>query len=143
LRHDLRRQSIGGHVLGARKIGLALPFEVIILCGAILLFVERHEVGEPTPGHQSLRIRLPDGDVVLCSDACYMRRSLDEMLLPGSSLAASEDDMLDGLQRLARLRRQGARLIYGHDPEQWKLLNSGPLEEITWSKLAAAQASPA
>src|SRR5262249_50661753 len=35
-----------------------------------------------TPGHQSLRVRLDSGEVVLTSDACYLRRTLEELRLP-------------------------------------------------------------
>ena len=35
-----------------------------------------------TPGHQSLRVRLDCGDVVLTGDACYLRRTLEELHLP-------------------------------------------------------------
>jgi hypothetical protein len=35
-----------------------------------------------TPGHQSLRIRLASGDVVLAADACYFCRTLRERRLP-------------------------------------------------------------
>jgi glyoxylase-like metal-dependent hydrolase (beta-lactamase superfamily II) len=30
-----------------------------------------------TPGHQSLRVRLDDGDVILTGDACYLRATLE------------------------------------------------------------------
>ena len=30
-----------------------------------------------TPGHQSMRIRLASGHVVLAGDCCYLKRSLD------------------------------------------------------------------
>ena len=34
------------------------------------------------PGHQSLRVRLPSGNVVLAADACYFCRTLRERRLP-------------------------------------------------------------
>lgn len=71
-----------------------------------------------TPGHQSLRVRLDDGrEVVLCADACYLRRNLDEMRLP--SVVFDEAMMRTSLERLAALRAAGATMIYGHDPEAW------------------------
>ena len=41
--------------------------------------------------HQSLRVRLVGGDVVLCGDACYLRRSLEDLHLP--PFAADADAM--------------------------------------------------
>jgi N-acyl homoserine lactone hydrolase len=71
-----------------------------------------------TPGHQSLRVRLDDGrEVILCADACYLKRNLDEMTLPG--VVYDRDVMMASLQRLAALRDSGSALIYGHDPGVW------------------------
>lgn len=71
-----------------------------------------------TPGHQSLRLRLDNGrEVVLCADACYLRRNLEEMILP--SMVHDPDGMKRSLQRLAQLRDGGATLVYGHDPDEW------------------------
>src|SRR6185295_13469531 len=67
-----------------------------------------------TPGHQSLRVRLDAGDVVLTSDACYLRRTLDTLHLP--PIVHDRDAMTASLHRLRALRDGGARLIYGHDP---------------------------
>ncbi len=78
-----------------------------------------------TPGHQSLRLRLDDGrEVVLCSDACYLRRNLDEMKLPG--VVFDRGTMMQSLERLAALRRGGAAMIYGHDPEAWTSVPQAP-----------------
>jgi N-acyl homoserine lactone hydrolase len=71
-----------------------------------------------TPGHQSMRLRLDDGrEVVLCADACYLERNLDEMALPG--VVFSRPEMTASLQKLAALRAGGASMVYGHDPENW------------------------
>jgi N-acyl homoserine lactone hydrolase len=78
-----------------------------------------------TAGHQSLLLRTDDGsDLVLCGDACYMRRSLDEGALPpfAFDLAAQRR----GLEQLALLESSGAKLIFGHDPAQWP---SGPADD--------------
>jgi glyoxylase-like metal-dependent hydrolase (beta-lactamase superfamily II) len=91
-----------------------------------------------TPGHQSLKVRLPDGDVVICSDACYMRETLEKMHLPAPGVTSDAEQMLSTLQMFRRLQDAGAELIFGHDPDQWKQLNEGPLREIT----AARQAAP-
>ena len=70
-----------------------------------------------TPGHQSLRVRLDEGDVFLCGDACYLRRSLDELRLP--PIGYDRARMLESMRSLRRLRDAGARVIYGNDPEHW------------------------
>jgi glyoxylase-like metal-dependent hydrolase (beta-lactamase superfamily II) len=70
-----------------------------------------------TPGHQSLRLRLAGGDVVLTADACYLRRTMDTDHLP--PLVFDRDATRDSLRRLRALRDGGARVVYGHDPDDW------------------------
>ena len=70
-----------------------------------------------TPGHQSLRVRLDSGDVVLTGDACYLRRTLEALHLP--SVVDDAEAMRAALRTLRALRDAGARLIFGHDPEDW------------------------
>jgi glyoxylase-like metal-dependent hydrolase (beta-lactamase superfamily II) len=70
-----------------------------------------------TPGHQSLRVRLDGGDVVLTSDACYLRETLDRLHL--SPIVHDREQALASLHALRRLRDGGARMIYGHDPDHW------------------------
>lgn len=67
-----------------------------------------------TPGHQSLKVLLPAGDVVLAADAWYFKRTLDDLHLP--KLVHNRAQMLDSLPLLRRLRGAGARIFYGHDP---------------------------
>jgi N-acyl homoserine lactone hydrolase len=70
-----------------------------------------------TPGHQSLRVRTRGGDLVLTADACYLRRTLaDGVLPPGAHDAGA---MRESLARLRALRDAGATLIFGHEPEGW------------------------
>ncbi|MBI5507079.1 MAG: N-acyl homoserine lactonase family protein, partial [Deltaproteobacteria bacterium] len=78
-----------------------------------------------TPGHQSLRVR-PEtgGEVVMCADACYLRRNLDEMRLPG--VVFDRDAMMASLGALGALRTGGAAMIYGHDPQEWKAVRQAP-----------------
>jgi N-acyl homoserine lactone hydrolase len=71
-----------------------------------------------TPGHQSLRVRLDGGDVVLTADACYLRRTLENDHLPPQPFDRAA--MLDSLRRLRALRDAGARLVFGHDAETWR-----------------------
>lgn len=70
-----------------------------------------------TPGHQSLRVRLDSGDVVLTADACYLRRTLETDHLPPGPF--DRDAMLASLRRLRALRDAGARVVFGHDAEAW------------------------
>jgi len=81
-----------------------------------------------TPGHQSLRVRLAGGDVVLSGDACYLRRTLEEMRLP--IILHDKDQMLDSLKKLRELQSRGARIFYGHDPEFWESVPQAPAEVV-------------
>ncbi|HKJ25319.1 MAG TPA: N-acyl homoserine lactonase family protein [Myxococcota bacterium] len=73
-----------------------------------------------TPGHQSLRVRLDSGEVVLSADACYLRQTLEDLHLPG--VVYDREAMLASLRRLRALRDAGAKIWFGHDPEQWETL---------------------
>jgi glyoxylase-like metal-dependent hydrolase (beta-lactamase superfamily II) len=77
-----------------------------------------------TPGHQSLRVRLDSGDVVLTADACYLRRTLEELHLP--HVVFDRERMLESLHTLRRLQAGGARIVYGHDPEFWATVPQAP-----------------
>ena len=77
-----------------------------------------------TPGHQSLRVRLERGDVVLAADASYFCQTLRERRLP--RYVADRDAMLASLDRLEALERGGARIFFGHDPEFWRSVPQAP-----------------
>lgn len=77
-----------------------------------------------TPGHQSLRVRTARGQFVLCGDACYLKRTLDELALPG--VIADPEAMRAVLLRFRAMQAAGARILYGHDPEFWKTVPQGP-----------------
>jgi glyoxylase-like metal-dependent hydrolase (beta-lactamase superfamily II) len=77
-----------------------------------------------TPGHQSLRVQLDDRTVILAADACYLRRTLDDMHLP--AVVDDPETMRRSLERLQALRDGGAQLIYGHDPEEWTRIPQAP-----------------
>jgi len=77
-----------------------------------------------TPGHQSLRVRLPQREIVLTGDACYLRRTLEEMHLP--AVVHNREAMLGSLRRLRQLQAAGAEIFYGHDPEFWATVPQAP-----------------
>jgi glyoxylase-like metal-dependent hydrolase (beta-lactamase superfamily II) len=77
-----------------------------------------------TPGHQSLRVRTERGEFVLCGDACYLKRTLDELHLPG--VLADREAALAALHRFRALQSAGAHILYGHDPEFWKSVPQAP-----------------
>ena len=79
-----------------------------------------------TPGHQSLRIRLAGGEVLLTADACYLRRTLEELRLP--PFGHDRDAMRDVLHRFRGLAERGVRLFYGHDPDFWAGVPQAPAE---------------
>jgi glyoxylase-like metal-dependent hydrolase (beta-lactamase superfamily II) len=79
-----------------------------------------------TPGHQSLRVRLDDGAVVLTADACYLRRTLEEMHLPG--VAFDHEAMLASLRAIRAWRDRGDSIVYGHDPDLWVTVPQAPNE---------------
>ena len=77
-----------------------------------------------TPGHQSLKLRLDSGEVVLAADACYFCRTLKERRLPQRVYDAAQ--MHASLDRLARLQAGGARIFFGHDIEFWATVPQAP-----------------
>ena len=77
-----------------------------------------------TPGHQSLKLRLDGGEVVLTADSCYFCRTLRERRLP--YLVHDREQFLASLDRLAALESRGARLFFGHDPEFWRTVPQAP-----------------
>jgi len=71
-----------------------------------------------TAGHQSLRVRLDNREVMLTADSCYMRRTLENMIMP--PFAHDFDAMRQVLSRFRAMERAGTHLIFGHDLAQWK-----------------------
>ena len=78
-----------------------------------------------TPGHQSLRLRLDHGEVVLAADACYFCQTLRERRLPRNMY--DREAMLASLDRLEALERSGAHIFFGHDPEFWQTVPQAPV----------------
>ena len=80
-----------------------------------------------TPGHQSARVLTATGEAVLAGDCCNFRRSLDEMRLPDQVYNA--DHYRGSLSKLSDLRRAGAKIFFGHDPDFWVTVPQGePLD---------------
>jgi glyoxylase-like metal-dependent hydrolase (beta-lactamase superfamily II) len=77
-----------------------------------------------TPGHQSLKLRLERGEIVLAADSCYFCRTLAERRLP--RFVYDREAMLASLDRLAALERAGARIFFGHDPDFWRSVPQAP-----------------
>lgn len=77
-----------------------------------------------TPGHQSLKLKLDSGDIVLAADACYFCRTLQERRLPVR--VHDREAMHRSLETLARLQQGGARIFFGHDSEFWKTVPQAP-----------------
>jgi N-acyl homoserine lactone hydrolase len=73
-----------------------------------------------TPGHQSMIVKLPGGDVLLAADCCYLKQSLDGLVT--SPADHDQAQARDTLRRLARLRGQGTRIFFGHDSAFWATL---------------------
>lgn len=77
-------------------------------------------------GHQSLRVRLPDRDVVLASDCCYIKDVLDDFNKLGLKSSVDRDQHLRSLQLLKDLQSGGARIVCGHDPADLILSEQSP-----------------
>lgn len=80
-----------------------------------------------TDGHQSVIVKLAGGEVLLAGDCCYTERNLDLMVLQTAVVDA--DQGMATMERLASLRRQGTRIIFGHDGRQWSTIReNAPLD---------------
>jgi N-acyl homoserine lactone hydrolase len=84
-----------------------------------------------TPGHQSAVVRTDGGDVVLAGDACSLRRSLDEMTLPGH--VHDPELYRRSLDWIRDQRRAGATIAFGHEHPP-----AGPLAGYSPGSTAAA-----
>lgn len=117
---------------GYMKKDYDLGHDVVELDGEHDLFGDGSVVCLPTyghtPGHQSLKVRLASGDVVLAGDACYLRRSLEELHLPGQ--CHDEEATLASFMVLRGLQARGARIFYGHDLDFWDSLPQAPAEVV-------------
>ena len=80
-----------------------------------------------TPGHQSVIVKLLRGDVMLAGDCCYTERNLDALVQPRATVDFEQGRVT--MERLAKLRDGGTRILFGHDGRQWATLREGvPLD---------------
>ena len=114
---------------GFNRADFDLGHKVIQIDGEHDLFGDGSVVCLPTyghtPGHQSLKVRLASGDVVLAADACYFCRTLRERRLP--QRVFDREAMLASLEELTRCEAAGARIFFGHDGEFWKTVPQAPM----------------
>jgi N-acyl homoserine lactone hydrolase len=117
-----RAELIEAHVYNPADFDLG--HEVQLIDGPHDLFGDGRVTCVPTPGHtaghQSLRVDLDSGPVVLTADCVYFERFLDEMIVPrfGHDL----DRQRRSMRELAAMRDDGCRLLFGHDRTQFASL---------------------
>ena len=79
-----------------------------------------------SPGHMSFEVHLPSGTAIFLAIDAVNR--LDE--LDGSHVPAFTSSLTEATASIARVRRlawrAGAKVIAGHDPEQWATLRRAP-----------------
>jgi len=78
-----------------------------------------------TAGHQSLLLRLRDGELLLTADAAYTRRAIEERILP-LFIFGGEDDFRRSLAAIGDYVEQHpqAVVICGHDAANWPQLEA-------------------
>jgi N-acyl homoserine lactone hydrolase len=84
-----------------------------------------------TPGHQSARVQTSSGEVVLAGDACSLRRSLADLLVPGHG-----HDLRRYRRSLEWFRARqdaGATIAFGHDPAFWATVP----QSVPWDPIPA------
>jgi glyoxylase-like metal-dependent hydrolase (beta-lactamase superfamily II) len=104
-----------------------LGHDVQTITGLYDVFGDGSVICVPTPGHtighQSLRVELESGPVVLTGDCIYFDRMLTEMRVP--TFGYDTDQQRDSMLELRRLRDvEGCRLLYGHDVDQFRALDA-------------------
>ena len=78
-----------------------------------------------TPGHQSLLVKLEKrGDILLTSDSVYTEEILEKGILPG--VFFNQDDTVKTINMIKAMRRDGIRIITGHDPQAWSSFKLAP-----------------
>lgn len=105
-----------------------LGHDIEMVDGAHDLFGDGLITCIPTPGHtvghQSLRVELESGPVVLTSDCIYFESMLDQMRVP--RLGHDGEQQLASMRELRALRDdEGCRLLFGHDAAQLSTIAEG------------------
>ena len=76
-------------------------------------------------GHQSIIVNLSKtGRVVIAGDAVPMRETIDEGTVPGVSW--NNEAALRAVAMIQHLKREGAFVLLGHDPDQFRTLRLAP-----------------
>jgi glyoxylase-like metal-dependent hydrolase (beta-lactamase superfamily II) len=78
-----------------------------------------------TAGHQSVQVQLARGKVLLAGDACYLRRTLEQLHL--AAVLYDREQEIQTLEKLRALESKGVRVYVGHDPEFWETVPQAPL----------------
>ncbi len=102
-----------------------LGHDVQTITGIHDVFGDGKVVCVPTPGHtighQSLRVDLDSGPVVLTGDCIYFDAMLTQMRVP--NFGYDTDQQRVSMLELQRMRDEdGCRLLYGHDVDQFRAL---------------------
>ena len=98
-----------------------------LLDGEHDLFGDGRVVCLPTPGHtkghQSLRVELDSGPVVLTGDCVYTEQLLNDDAVPVFTPERAVPQQRESMAYLRSLRDDhGCRLLYGHDEDQFRAL---------------------
>jgi len=76
-----------------------------------------------TPGMLVAHVVLDTQTFVLASDAAPVRETLDQRYTPKGTW--NVDIALKSLDEIARLERDGSKVIFGHDEAQWRQIRTG------------------
>lgn len=115
-----------------KGVGVANKQPIIELNGDLDLFGDGsifvHRAVSHTPGSQLALVRLPKtGLVILTSDVCYLKESLDKNILPSIGLTYDPTGMLDAYAYIKRARdNEKGDVIFAHDPDTFKAHKHAP-----------------
>ncbi len=104
------------------------PIPMKIIDGQTDVFDDGKIVLLPLPGHTpgtiGALVRLDrDGEFLLASDAVSIRANLDQEIVPRNTWSVEE--CLRSFAEVRRIEGGGAKIICGHDSEEWKTLRKG------------------
>lgn len=97
------------------------PLQYKPLDGQVDLFGDGLVRLQPLPGHtpgfQAVVLQMEGGTVILAGDTCYTEQNLTQHVAP--RMGWNSKLLLNCYDWLMEQQRQGAFLVYGHDPVQW------------------------